>query len=105
MVYVDKVFDTSPYKNAPRCMRNGACHMWADTLDELIDMARRIGLKLEWIQKSGSDFTHFDLTPRKRAAALRAGAKEASLREHRRKALLDKGILQKWVGKNESDPR
>jgi hypothetical protein len=101
MVYVDKIFDTSPYKNAPRCMRNGACHMWADTSDELFSMARRIGLKLEWVQNSGLDFMHFDLTPKKRAAALCAGAKEVSLKEHRRKILIERGLIPK----NESDPR
>lgn len=95
MVYVDKIFDITSYRNVPRCMRSGACHMWADTPDELINIARRIGLKLEWIQKEGTDSVHFDLTPKKRVAALVVGAVEASFKEHRRKILIERGLIPK----------
>jgi len=87
MVYVDKVFDTTPYQNCwhvPRCMRNGACHMWADNLNELLVVAKRIGLKADWLQNEGGKFQHFDLTPRKRIAALSAGAVEKDLKEYLR---------------------
>lgn len=88
MVYVDKIFSTA-YRNTPRCIRNGACHMWADTSDELFSMARRIGLKLEWLQDYKGGFQHFDLTPRKRIAALSAGAAEKDLKEYLRELKIE----------------
>lgn len=67
-VYVDNLFAAS--------WRFGlACHMTADTLEELHATARRIGLKRSWFQPHPR-FPHYDLTKAKRAAAVRAGAKE-----------------------------
>lgn len=79
-VYVDDVFA------CPRLAKIGQramlhwCHMWADTEPELHAMARRIGLRREWFQKHRVQ-DHYDLTPRKREAALRNGALSASLRK------------------------
>lgn len=53
--------------------------MFADDEQELIAFARRIGLKPAWIQRKS--LVHFDLTPNKRAAAVRAGAKEVTTGE------------------------
>jgi hypothetical protein len=51
------------------------CHMWADTLDELHDMAKKIGLKRAWFQKK-EHLPHYDLTPGRRAVAVKKGAVE-----------------------------
>lgn len=71
------------------------CHMWADTLDELLAMADRIGVQRRWLQRpdeawDGGDkryeadarlrvgmnasWVHFDIAKGKRAAAIAAGA-------------------------------
>ncbi|MCR6672172.1 DUF4031 domain-containing protein [Devosia ginsengisoli] len=71
------------------------CHMWADTLDELLAMADLIGVQRRWLQRpSGSwdghdpryqadarlrlgmdaSWVHFDIAKGKRAAAIAAGA-------------------------------
>lgn len=57
------------------------CHMLADTSDELLAMADRIGLARRWLQKAGTPQEHFDICISKRAAALRAGAVAITLRE------------------------
>lgn len=50
------------------------CHMVTDgPIDELHQMADRIGLKREWFQTEGSTH-HYDLNWSKRHAALMAGA-------------------------------
>lgn len=50
------------------------CHMMSDTsLGELHAMAQRIGLRREWFQDN-AHHPHYDLTPNKRQAAIRAGA-------------------------------
>jgi glycine/D-amino acid oxidase-like deaminating enzyme len=53
--------------------------MYADTLDELHDLARRVGLKRAWFQDG--TLQHYDLTPGRRAAAVAAGAVEHTRRE------------------------
>ncbi len=52
-----------------------ACHMTADTLDELHDMARQLGLKRSWFQNHPR-FPHYDLTANMRRKAVLAGVKE-----------------------------
>lgn len=55
------------------------CHMWADTDDELHALAAKIGMRRQWLQDQGKGkLRHYDLTPPKRAAAVKAGAIEAS---------------------------
>jgi len=51
-----------------------AGHMVADTREELEEMAKAIGLRPEWIQRPGTRLEHYDVTPAKRWAAIRAGA-------------------------------
>lgn len=72
-VYVDQLFSTKRTLKWPYLQ---ACHMVADTEEELISLAKKIGLKREWIQKPGNVEAHFDLTPSKRSRALSEGAKE-----------------------------
>ena len=61
-----------------------ACHMCADSVEELLEFAKRIGLKSKWIQekeyKSVKTF-HFDLTGNKADLALKCGALHVNRRE------------------------
>lgn len=57
------------------------CHMIADTTEELLAMADRIGLDRRWIQKPGTPHEHFDVSLAKRAEAVKAGAVEITMRE------------------------
>lgn len=59
------------------------CHMWADTLDELLAMAERIGVQRKWIQghptlsmpkARNAGWVHFDISLDKKSRALAAGA-------------------------------
>jgi hypothetical protein len=59
------------------------CHMWADTLDELLDMADRIGVCRCWIQGhpelshdkyKNASWVHFDIALGKKKRAIAAGA-------------------------------
>jgi hypothetical protein len=84
MVYVDEIFDCTAF-NPPRGFRGRSCHMWADTPAELMKMAQRIRLNPEWLDNNrNGDFPHFDLTKRRRRAAILAGAKPMSLKLYRR---------------------
>lgn len=66
-VYVDNM--RAPYG------RMIMCHMLADTLTELHEMADKIGMKRKWFQdkKSGP---HYDIALATRAKAVALGAKE-----------------------------
>lgn len=50
------------------------CHMIADTSEELIGMARTIGVQTKWIQAPGTFKEHFDICLSKRKLALDHGA-------------------------------
>ena len=61
------------------------CHLWADTLDELLAMVDRIGVDRKWIQghptlshgkHREASWVHFDVAQTKRALAVAAGAIE-----------------------------
>ena len=54
------------------------CHMMADTTEELLAMADRIGVQRKWIQKAGTYKEHFDVCLSKRKKAVAAGAIEVS---------------------------
>lgn len=72
-VYVD---------DARRPLRNMLmCHMLADTTEELVAMANRIGIARRWIQRPGSPDEHFDIAQVMRAKAVAAGAVEITERE------------------------
>lgn len=68
MIYVDDM--KAPFS------RMIMCHMAADTREELLHMADRIGVARKWIQKAGTPKEHFDICLSKRALAVRFGAKE-----------------------------
>jgi hypothetical protein len=65
-VYVDQA--ENPYG------RMLMCHMIADSTDELVAMAKTVGVHPRWIQKKGTAQEHFDICKSKRALALKAGA-------------------------------
>lgn len=58
----------------------GGAHMMGSDLDELHEMARKIGLRREWFQDD-STFAHYDLTASKRALAIGKGAIQIGLGE------------------------
>jgi hypothetical protein len=57
------------------------CHMIADTTEELLEMADKIGVQRKWIQDRGMWSEHFDIAKSKRALAVQHGAKEVTMRE------------------------
>lgn len=81
-IYVDNLNLRASVKNGSKTHRSRWCHLMTDGSDqELIDFAKRIGLKPEWLQDAGTFTSHFDVTEPKRRAAVRAGATEISWRD------------------------
>jgi len=70
------------------------CHMLADTHEELVAMAAKIGVQRRWIQHEGTHREHFDISLTKRALAVQQGAVEITWKEagakvaQKRRALL-----------------
>ena len=58
-----------------------SCHMFADTLEELHEMADKIGMNRAWFQDNGQTAEHYDLVAGRRAAAVKLGAIELTSRE------------------------
>ena len=77
MVYVDDLYKYSIGKYG----RMKMSHMLADTPDELLEMADKIGLDQKHIQFQGETREHFDVSMKFRAKAVKAGAKEITWRE------------------------
>lgn len=51
------------------------CHMIADTLEELHEIAGRIGMRRNWFQAAPpASFPHYDIAQSKRALAIGLGA-------------------------------
>jgi len=70
-VYVDKPI----YKYRRMIM----CHMLADTIDELHNMADKIGINRKWFQSQASS-PHYDICKTKREQAVKFGAIEVDRR-------------------------
>lgn len=66
-------------------------HMIADTLDELEQMARDLGLKPEWRQRSRRGVIHYDVCESKRKKAIGLGAVPVSSRELALRAMIHRG--------------
>ena len=68
-------------------------HLTADSPEELLEFAQKIGLRSSWIQYPGTWKEHFDLTEGKRQQALKNGAvaidlyKSGQLMKERRERL------------------
>jgi hypothetical protein len=57
-------------------------HLSADTTEELLNFAQKLGLRPSWIQNPGHVWKeHFDVTDTKRALAIRLGATPITMRE------------------------
>lgn len=56
-------------------------HMIADTSEELLEMADKIGVKRRWLQRPGTCWEHFDICKAKRAKAIQLGAKQITMRQ------------------------
>lgn len=87
-VIVDPLFPTTP--NA-RWRYKYAAHLSADTLEELVAFATRLGLKERWIQVSANGIVHFDLTKGMREKAIRLGAESVDVREFLYRAVRKEG--------------
>jgi hypothetical protein len=72
-VYVDDM--------AAKFGRYTMCHMIADSTEELVNMARRIGVNPKWIQKAGTSREHFDIALSKKALAIGYGAVQITQRQ------------------------
>jgi hypothetical protein len=82
-VYVDELIDTRTLpagQHAP-WPYHYACHMIADTHQELMDVALRLGCSFGWLQQQGTPQEHFDLAGGMRARAIHAGAVEVTREE------------------------
>ena len=58
------------------------CHMAADEREELLEMARKIGISRRWLQHPGTWKEHFDVCLSKRARAVEHGAIPLTRREY-----------------------
>lgn len=76
MVYIDNF-------NAP-FGRMKMCHMIADTTEELLQMADKIGVARKWIQEPDTYNEHFDVCLSAKVKALAAGATEIGFRDYAR---------------------
>lgn len=77
MVYVDDMYK-SPIGQFGRMKMS---HMVADTTEELLEMADKIGVKRKWIQQPGTPREHFDICRSKRTKAIEFGAKVITWRQ------------------------
>jgi hypothetical protein len=91
-VYVDNMRRRADVPNGARVVRGRWSHMVADTHEELVEMADKLGLKQTWIQCEGTWKEHFDVTETKRAAAFKLGAVELIIGSEW-KAFMDKKRL------------
>jgi hypothetical protein len=73
-IYVDEITDYGPIARAAGLRTTKWAHLTADTHEELHAFAVSIGLKRAWFQHQHDYRWHYDVTPAKRAAALREGA-------------------------------
>lgn len=71
-VYVDNAFIP--------CGNMKMSHMIADTQEELLAMADKIGVKRKWIQFPRTRKEHFDVCSSKRDMAIRYGAIQVTCR-------------------------
>jgi len=84
------------------------CHMWADTHDELLAMADRIGVAQKWLQQPPkASWVHFDVSLAKKALALAAGAvltdKYGPLEHLARADIASGDLARRWRGEKKMD--
>ena len=79
-VYVDRLFKRSPKSLQARKYGNFWCHLLSDSIEELHDFARELGLKRGYYQHR--PIPHYDLTRNKRQQAIKLGAAKISTKEY-----------------------
>ena len=77
MVYIDNFYETG----AGNYGRMKMSHMVADTKEELLEMADKIGVQRKWIQDENTYREHFDVCMAMRKKAIAFGAKPVSWME------------------------
>ena len=92
-VYVDDMYLT-PLGQFGRMKMS---HMIADSTEELMAMADRVGIDRRWLQNAGTHREHFDISSGKRAIAIRHGAVEVTMRQ------LGKMIRERRSRKEQTD--
>lgn len=75
-VYVDDMYKSE----VGQFGRMKMSHMMADTTEELLAMADKIGVHRKWIQYPCTPKEHFDIAMGKRALAIKHGAREVTWR-------------------------
>lgn len=75
-VYIDAL---SPCLKNAKWKHTTSCHLFADTIDELQEMADKIGLNRSWLQND-KRLVHYDLVGSFREKAKKMGAIEVSVR-------------------------
>ena len=76
-VYIDDMHK----EEMGRLGRMKMSHMIADSREELMYMARQIGMQPRWIQKRDTAHEHFDVAKGRRAQALTMGAIAITVRQ------------------------
>lgn len=87
-VYVDKLKD---YRGKTSLKWRFWCHMYADSEEELHEMAQKIGMKRAWFQEKR--LKHYDLLPRRREEAIKCGAIDDKGQKHLKRLLREKNRL------------
>lgn len=77
-VYIDNMYETG----VGNFGRMKMSHMIADTTEELLAMAKRIGVNKKWIQYPGTYNEHFDVCMSHRARAICFGTIEIHWRDY-----------------------
>lgn len=92
LFYVDelKEYKEDRIKQEARPFGKKWCHL--TTNGDLLDLLRFgavLGLNVQWVQHAGRPSLHFDLTPKKRALAVRVGAKETTAKAETERLLTE----------------
>jgi hypothetical protein len=99
-ILVDPIFDCPGPRGHDRWSHMGSDDHSEAGLAELHAMAARIGLRRTWFQNKPYH-KHYDVTPSKRALAVKAGAIEVSQREYVRRVSTNPA-LHRLIAENEA---
>ncbi len=93
-ICVDELFTAAKVKRAAQRYGNIWCHLFTDdeNLEELHRFAERLGLKRSYFQPHRT-LPHYDLIPKKRALAIKLGAKALTPEEN--KAILLQAVARR----------